>query len=1470
MPGGALTDEAPLEALQAALQRQADAEQSLSISAATIEEAELKPAAEFDAVLRGRLVLGEEDLELGFTGQVPAPTGTTLTVSGSVSVLEIKGTAEVTFTLGNDEVVEARVAIALPEKWTFGETFAALKGQPFKEMRLSAAHYVVTTAAEDSFEWEGKSYELKQGAWFFAGLKMNGPIGLVVDLLEGAKEEEHVLLWGSIDPSELKSLDEKLPELDLVAKLDYEIAIPHFELSEPRLEMTTVVVEKKALARDEKEGEEKEEGEEGEEKEEEVEGSSCWLTFATTLSSEGKPFSTFQAALAAEHVKTVTFTYAPLPARVRAQAGTTAAPEQTEINSLLGGKVNFMEAVPAEIRHIFEAVRLESIAATVSLKPLGIQSISASIGASEPWKTSSFEIKAVKLSVEVLEPLKESATMLFSFTAVSRIFPEIFEGDFDVSLLYQPSPEELSVAAEFIGVVSLNKLVEELSNKTVTVPSALQMSFSDFGVTYQKTGQVYVYTLFGTANASFPLPFLATNAESSLQFVTSSALGYMLKGGLTLGDSFFQAEAKVQDETILHGAWTALNEDYLELADLTKYVTSSPPQIPKDLDLALKEASFTYNVTEPLFALDAESANWGTAAFAGLKGEKDWVYFGGVKIDKALDLTNLPLIGKALGALETLSIDEIEAIITSRLDEKTAKRIEEQLRPEDPQPVADKSGVLLSMDFDVGGQKFPLELNIGGEEEKEKEEEKKEKKELELTQVAGAASASDDGTYWVNVQKTLGPVSFQKVGVRYEEERLWVLMTASLSGGGLTIELVGLGVGSPLSTFEPKFTIEGLGITFIQGPVELSGALVGTLDPVDFAGALRLKVEPLQIGALGAYKEVEGHPSLFLYAVLNYPIGGPAFFFVTGLAAGFGYNRKLLIPPVDGVATFPFVQWAAGEGNAPATGAGANAGKEVAKVVTEMEAKGVVAPSVGDYWGAIGVRFTSFEVVDGFALLTLVFGTRFEVALLGLATVAVPAPEEPVAQAQLALKASFTPETGLLGISGQLTPQSFVLSRDAHLTGGFAFYSWVSGDHAGDFVLTLGGYSPKYEVPDHYPKVPRLGLNWKVTNELTIKGDLYFALTSSAVMAGGGMSAVWQSGGIRAWFEVEADFLLVFQPFHYYLSAGIHLGASFKIDLLFTSITVSIHLGVGLEIWGPEFAGKATVDLSIISFTIGFGGGSPDTQTTIEWDEFVEKMLPSRPPPAAAKSGLMAAADPPPAVLQLRVADGMVKELTEAPGELNWIVNGTRLRLETQSSIPIKTWSFGERIELVEEGPKPTEEIGVGPTGASVEEFESKCVITLTSTEDSVLGAKWVLGNVPKALWEPRQFDQHGVPIGVDPVNDTTIENALVGFALEGIVPPPDHTLPIPLEYLQYTIDPEIQHFKWSDAPAPTSDPFGEETVWETIDDPGATATRSALVGAIKAEGLPVPGEIDVAELADEATYDLIAPPVLSLLGEQK
>jgi len=88
--------------------------------------------------------------------------------------------------------------------------------------------------------------------------------------------------------------------------------------------------------------------------------------------------------------------------------------------------------------------------------------------------------------------------------------------------------------------------------------------------------------------------------------------------------------------------------------------------------------------------------------------------------------------------------------------------------------------------------------------------------------------------------------------------------------------------------------------------------------------------------------------------------------------------------------------------------------------------------SVGEHFLAIGVRFTSFKKINSFALLTAKFGRELEFDLLGISTLSVPK----VAEAQLALKATFNPGSGFLGIRAQLTPKSYILSSACHLTGG--------------------------------------------------------------------------------------------------------------------------------------------------------------------------------------------------------------------------------------------------------------------------------------------------------------------------------------------------------------------------------------------------------------------------------------------------
>ncbi len=1435
--------------LQRVLQAQVDAGQSVTVSAATLVQAGLRPRQDFDALLRGHLALAADILTAARTGQVPPPDGDRLVLSGSATLLgESTVGVTLTFMAQADGTGDVQVAVELPDGWTLGTAFGALTMAPFSEMTLTDVRYVVTTRPTDTYWWNDEARPLTQGSQLLSLVTFDGPLAVVTGLLTGGSTRDTAALTGVIDPT--KST-EGIPELALSAPIGRGLDVPRFSLSAPRVEVGSGTDDEGYPL--------------------------AWLVFATTLSFDKEPLCDFKALIVA-HTSQVTLSLWPLDPGVLPQLARDAT------YRLLG--VNYNNSIPPLFDNVFNIIALKGLSATFSVgRPVRLTSIGARFGTTEPWGYGQFQITETTLEITVdltpgltsgqapgltSAPAPDQAAVQVSFEAKADLFPDVFEGGFELEIGYDTSSGDLSIAAAFTGEVRLSKVVSGLSDGRVTLPEKLEIWFTDFGVTlYRPSDGQVAYTLWGAVAAAITLPFLAVTIQGDLQvLVDSAAESYQLVGGLLLGGSAFGVTVDLKStEKTVTGTWEALGGDYLGIVKLADAIGIPAPPIPADLDLNLKSAALGYNFSSSVLALRAESATWGRAVLVALNSKsKDWSFFFGLEVDRRIELSDLPVIGEKLAGIVSLSIEQIRVLACSPLDRDAATLINTELSrlgggyPE--APAAGMSGVALAMVFDAGGEKTtvtiatPPRSGTGHE----------------ILPPLGTALARPgeatppspaDGTIWISVQKSFGPVSFEKVGIRYRDGVLYFLMNASVSVGGLTIEALGLGAGSPLSSFVPRFTIDGLAVSYSGGPVTLSGALNGSLDPVDFYGEFVLGAGQLQIGALGGYCEVEGHPSLFAYAVLDYPIGGPAFFFVTGLAAGFGFNRRLVIPPVDQVAAFPFVRWARGEGSPPPMTP--HASRDVVRtVISELSLAGTVAPSVGDNWLAVGVRFTTFKLVNSFALLTAAFGTRFEVALLGVSSVQLPpAPATPVALAELQLKAAFIPSEGLLSVSGQLTPRSYVLSPDCHLTGGFALVTWLSGDHEGEFVLTLGGYSPRFTRPDHYPVVPRLGLSWRVTPQLTVNGYLYFALTSSAVMAGGGLSAVWQSGSIRAWFEVEADFLLMFEPFHYYISARIQLGVSFTINLLFTSFTVNIHLGVGLEIWGPEFAGRVRVDLSIISFTISFGDGQPDKDTTVDWRQFVDRLIPAAPAPAVAAGAADGAG--PPAVVQIIVQDGLLSRLSDADGQLNWVVDGERFRLVTQSAIPATDWRFSGNIELGPDGPVPNTDFGVGPVGLDSGALESVHAVDITAGS---FRAEPVLRNVPAALWRKPDFDRNGVPIGLDPLNDTTVDGVAVGFTFAPAAGQPRHTLPIRIENLQYT--PVGRTFTWSDAIAPRTDPFRDETVWDTIAAPGPATVRSQLIAAMAAEGWRVPDRVDVSELAIRAVYDLAANPALRLLGEQQ
>ncbi len=589
---------------------------------------------------------------------------------------------------------------------------------------------------------------------------------------------------------------------------------------------------------------------------------------------------------------------------------------------------------------------------------------------------------------------------------------------------------------------------------------------------------------------------------------------------------------------------------------------------------------------------------------------------------------------------------------------------------------------------------------------------------------------SADGKHWIPVSRNFGPLHCRQIGLGFDNEKflLGVGYDGGVALGPLNIDLDHLTIDIPLK--EPqnfskyKLGLEGLDVSYAGGPISISGGFLKSQKekdgPIEYSGMALIKAADFTVTGFGSYAVIANEPSLFIFAVLHKDLGGPSCFHVTGLAAGFGYNRQLKLPPIEEVHNFPLVRGALEDDYF-----GSNPDQSIVGAMEKL--RDYIPPSVGDYWFAVGIRFSSFEMIQSFALLSVSFGHDVEIALLGMSTLTVPrdAKEgEAIVYAELAIKAVIRPEEGTIAIEGRLTDESYIFSKDCHLTGGFAFYTWLTGPHAGDFVVTLGGYHPLFKRPDHYPIVPRLAINWQVNSEITINAELYFALTPSCLMAGGKLSAVYQSGSIKAWFIAYADFLLSWKPFYYRVNMGIEIGveASLRISLGFCSIGISInlHLNVELHIWGPEFAGILEVDLSVISFTIRFGPSKalPDPLTA---KEFVDTFLP-----------------PPREVIVTQINSGLIRQENREGGNVLRVVNAHALALTIQSLIPIS--NFAGLIPETESTPS-SEALGIRSMGKT--SFESLFTVTINgipNDRDNIRISRIDTG-VPDALWGKSEFD---------------------------------------------------------------------------------------------------------------------------------
>ena len=758
----------------------------------------------------------------------------------------------------------------------------------------------------------------------------------------------------------------------------------------------------------------------------------------------------------------------------------------------------------------------------------------------------------------------------------------------------------------------------------------------------------------------------------------------------------------------------------------------------------------------------------------------------------------------------------------------------------------------------------------------------------------------------IPVQRAFGPLFVESLGLGWEQEpkRLDFIFTGNVSLAGLEVSLVKLEVGIPVTTpaeFD-KYTLDlaGLDVSYKGGSVVISGGFLKQEDPLQYIGQAVIKAGSFSILAVGAYARVPvdkdtSVTSLFIFGALKAPLGGVPAFFITGVAAGFGYNRSIKIPSVEGIIGFPLVSGVV-NGSLTQSNDQDNALKALADVV---------APSVGEYWLAAGLTFSSFEIINTAALIFISFGKEFELNILGLSWASLPpqlSKDSALAYFELAIKVSFKPAEGIISVEAQLTPNSFVLTRDCKVTGGFAFYLWYKTITqtfdkkpvtipAGQFVVTLGGYHPQFLAPVYYPSVPRLGLQWILEvgpGKLSISGGTYFAICPTAVMAGGYLKVLFELGPIKAWLDAYANFLIEWHPFYFNVGIGITVGVSFGFTIGSVSITLKFEIGAKLQLQGPPVNGFIEVELYIVSFTIPFGNQQTETKDNFlkAWDDFAATFLPPPKPIKTIQTELAAVAladkiDDGQQIIKWNVGSGMLNGKNTSPGDDQpWVVQSMYYSFGLSSVIPSSEVSIAQTA-YKQSGPA----VGIRPMGFSVD-LNAPLLITLSDSQGPVdivlrgISISQDLNGAPAALWSKKELSRDQAPSG---------ESMIIASALMGVVITADqyvHVVSIPafdINELAFTPgDDRLLPFFYNTCKNPIgktgkcfSYPAAQAlaqttpytTIMKTIMAADVVSTRNDIYAALESVHIEAPANPDLSVMATSADLVLQAFPVLAAIG---
>jgi hypothetical protein len=370
--------------------------------------------------------------------------------------------------------------------------------------------------------------------------------------------------------------------------------------------------------------------------------------------------------------------------------------------------------------------------------------------------------------------------------------------------------------------------------------------------------------------------------------------------------------------------------------------------------------------------------------------------------------------------------------------------------------------------------------------------------------------------------------------------------TAGLPGLPLRVSLDGAGIELPVALspdvrpgVDPRGLHElfpdGIGTELRLPPVSGGGVVRRTPDQ-GYAGLISIDLGVLRLQAVALFRPPDGHaPTSFLVLLA-------AQFPPPGIQLGLGFALDAIggLVGVNRRADITALQQLVCEGNADRVLFPDRAVERAQEIIGSLgpafpvaRGRALVGPMVRITWGARMVQ------LSGALILELPAPAR--AVLVGRLLVGLPDPVVPLIRLQASVLGRFEPAVPLVELLVSLSGSWIV-----GLAVRGEMYLLVRGGRQPEFVLSAGGFHPRYTRPAGVPALRRLQIDLAPGNGFGLRMEAYFAVTSNAVMFGGQvqLDATIAGCGVQGWLGLDA--LFVFDPvfaFSVHVRAGVAVRA---------------------------------------------------------------------------------------------------------------------------------------------------------------------------------------------------------------------------------------------------------------------------------------------------------------------------------------